>query len=83
MKENPMRIIAGKARGLRLETLSGEDTRPTADRVKEALFSMLTPYLSGSKVLDLFAGSGALGLEAVSRGADACDFVEASSKAAD
>ena len=77
-----MRIIAGKARGLHLDTRSGEDTRPTADRVKEALFSMLTPYLNGARVLDLFAGSGALGLEAVSRGAKACDFVEISSAAA-
>ena len=77
-----MRIITGIKRGLRLDTLPGEDTRPTADRVKEALFSMLTPYVSGARVLDLFAGSGALGLEAVSRGAEMCDFVEVSPAAA-
>lgn len=78
-----MRIITGKRRGLRLLTLEGEDTRPTADRVKEALFSMLADRVSGAKVLDLFAGSGALGLECISRGAERCDFVEANPKAAD
>ena len=77
-----MRIITGKKRGLRLETLEGEETRPTADRVKEALFSMLTPSVPGAVVLDLFAGSGALGLECVSRGAKRCDLVEHSPKAA-
>lgn len=65
-----MRIIAGNLRGLNLETPDGLDTRPTADRVKEALFSSITPLLSGAKVLDAFSGSGALALEAISRGAD-------------
>ena len=65
-----VRIIAGTLRGLTLDTPAGLDTRPTADRVKEALFSSLTPYLRGSKVLDAFSGCGALALEALSRGAD-------------
>ena len=65
-----MRIISGSLRGLTLDTPDGLDTRPTADRVKEALFSSLTPYIPGSRVLDAFSGSGALALEALSRGAD-------------
>ncbi len=64
-----MRIIAGNLRGLTLDTLPGLDTRPTADRVKEALFSSLTPHIIGAKVLDAFSGSGALALESLSRGA--------------
>ena len=64
-----MRIIAGVVGGRRLEAPKGMDTRPTLDRVKESLFSMLQPYLPDADVLDLFAGSGALGLEALSRGA--------------
>ena len=64
-----MRIIAGNLRGLNLDTPDGLDTRPTADRVKEALFSSLSPYISGAKVLDAFSGSGALALESLSRGA--------------
>lgn len=75
-----MRIIAGAARGLKLLSLNSLDTRPTLDRVKEPLFSMLMPYLDGAKVLDLFAGSGALGLEALSRGASACTFVDKNPK---
>ncbi len=71
-----MRVISGSARGLKLSSLDGSDTRPTLDRVKEALFSMLTPYLGFSKVLDLFAGSGALGIEALSRGAESAVFVD-------
>lgn len=65
-----MRIIAGEFGGRRLKVPAGQDTRPTADRVREALFSMLTPDVPGARVLDLFAGSGALSLEAISRGAD-------------
>ena len=53
-----MRVISGRVRGLKLNCPSGEDTRPTLDRVKEAIFSMLLPYLSGASVLDLYAGSG-------------------------
>lgn len=64
-----MRIITGKARGVRLSAPKGEHTRPTAERTKEALFSMLQFELEGARVLDLFAGSGQLGLEALSRGA--------------
>ncbi|NLF79890.1 MAG: 16S rRNA (guanine(966)-N(2))-methyltransferase RsmD [Clostridia bacterium] len=77
-----MRIIAGSAGGRRLRTLPGTRTRPTADRVKEAIFSMLTAQLPGSRVLDAFAGSGALGLEALSRGADAAWFCENNAAAA-
>ncbi|MFA5203770.1 MAG: 16S rRNA (guanine(966)-N(2))-methyltransferase RsmD [Lentisphaeria bacterium] len=70
-----MRIISGICGGLRLKAPPGLDTRPTADRVKESLFSMLGD-LGGQRVLDLFAGSGALGLEALSRGAVAAVWVE-------
>lgn len=71
-----MRIIAGSARGLKLNTLDGLKTRPTADRVKEALFSSLTERLCGASVLDAFSGSGALGIEALSRGAFKAVFCE-------
>lgn len=71
-----LRVISGSARGLKLLSLDGLDTRPTLDRVKEALFSMLTPYLNGAVVLDLFAGSGALGIEALSRGSIEAVFVD-------
>ncbi len=64
-----MRIITGKARGIRLATLEGEATRPTSERAKEAVFSMIQFELEGRRVLDLFGGSGQLALEAVSRGA--------------
>lgn len=64
-----MRIITGKAKGVRLKTLEGEATRPTAERVKEAVFSMLTGDVEGREVLDLFSGSGQMALEALSRGA--------------
>ncbi|MBI3783537.1 MAG: pantetheine-phosphate adenylyltransferase [Deltaproteobacteria bacterium] len=73
-----MRVIAGSAKGRRLRTLPGIDVRPTADRVKEALFSILLSRfdLRGAEVLDLFAGSGALGIEALSRGAQRVTFVD-------
>jgi 16S rRNA (guanine966-N2)-methyltransferase len=74
-----MRIISGKWRGRTIVAPKGEATRPTADRTREALFSMLTSRLGsfeGLRVADLFAGSGALGLEALSRGAASCLFVE-------
>lgn len=64
-----MRIISGKARGTKLYTLEGIHTRPTLDRVKEALFNIIQTKLLNAIVLDLFAGSGALGLESLSRGA--------------
>lgn len=71
-----MRVIAGTAKGRRLKVPPGERTRPTTDRVKEALFSSLQPELAGASVLDLFAGSGSLGIEALSRGAASATFVE-------
>lgn len=64
-----MRIISGKARGTKLDTLDSEDTRPTLDRVKEALFSIIQNNIYDSDVLDLFSGSGALAIESISRGA--------------
>ena len=73
-----MRIITGTARGRRLMTLQGDAVRPTPERVKEALFSMLQFQLEGRRVLDLFAGSGQIGLEAPSRGAREVVFVDAS-----
>jgi len=76
-----MRIISGICRGRKLNTLEGDNTRPTADRVKESVFNILGTSVIDRKVLDLFAGSGALGLEALSRGAVSCVFVD-SSKAA-
>lgn len=71
-----MRVIAGSAGGRRLVAPRGEETRPTADRVREALFSSLQPVLPGAAVLDLFAGSGALAVEALSRGAARATLVE-------
>src|SRR3954466_3891901 len=71
-----MRIVAGRWGGRRVVAPSGAATRPTADRVREALFSILGPRVEGARVLDLFAGSGALGLEALSRGAAEATFVD-------
>ena len=71
-----MRIISGAAKGLRLRGPAGRGTRPMMDRVREALFSSLGGFVSGAAVLDLFAGSGSLGLEALSRGAESAVFVE-------
>ena len=76
-----MRIITGKAKGVRLVTLEGETTRPTAERVKEAVFSMLQFDIEGRRVLDLFAGSGQMALEAISRGATAAVLVDKSKEA--
>jgi 16S rRNA (guanine966-N2)-methyltransferase len=78
-----MRVIAGALGGRRFTAPPGRDTRPTADRVREALFSSLDMRLHRSTVLDLYAGSGALGIEALSRGASACAFVESDRRAAD
>ena len=78
-----MRIITGSARGTKLLTLEGDATRPTAERVKEAVFSMLQFELEGRAVLDLFAGSGQLGLEALSRGSARATMIDASREAAD
>ncbi len=75
-----MRIISGKYRGLKLAQFDGDDIRPTADRVKESLFSILGSRVSGAKVLDLFCGSGGLGLECVSRGASSVHFNDLSAE---
>ena len=76
-----MRVISGKMRGVRLKTPNGLSTRPTADRVKEAMFSILQFELPGAKVLDLFGGTGQLGIEAVSRGAKSAVFVDQNEQA--
>ena len=80
-----MRVIAGSFGGLTLRAPSGTETRPTSDRVREALFSMLSaldpPAIAGARVLDLFAGSGALGIEALSRGASSAVFVDSAASA--
>lgn len=73
-----MRVISGKVRGLKLNTPKNEDVRPTTDRVKESLFNMINPYIMESNVLDLFAGTGSLGIECLSRGANKCVFVDIS-----
>ncbi len=71
-----MRVIAGTARSLRLKTPEGMDTRPTTDRIKETLFNMLQPYLGDALFVDLFSGSGGIGIEALSRGARHAYFVD-------
>lgn len=71
-----MRVIAGKARSLKLKTPEGLDTRPTTDRIKETLFNMLQPYLPDGIFIDLFSGSGGIGIEALSRGAKHAYFIE-------
>lgn len=76
-----MRIIAGTARSLPLRSIEGMDTRPTTDRIKETLFNILQTGIEGCSFLDLFAGSGQIGLEALSRGANHAVFVENSKKA--
>ncbi len=76
-----MRIITGSARGTKLDTLAGDATRPTSERAKEALFSMIQFDIEGRNVLDLFAGSGQLALEALSRGAASVDMVDKSKDA--
>jgi 16S rRNA (guanine966-N2)-methyltransferase len=75
-----LRIIGGKLKGRKLLPLKGMDLRPTADRVKEAIFDILQNYIRGKRVLDLFAGTGALGIEALSRGACQAVFVEGSAR---
>jgi 16S rRNA (guanine966-N2)-methyltransferase len=77
-----MRVVAGRYGGRRLVAPAGGATRPTSDRVREALFSVLGPGVQGARVLDLYAGSGALGIEALSRGAAAVVFVDRSPRAA-
>lgn len=76
-----MRVIAGSARRLLLKTVDGMDTRPTTDRIKETLFNMLQPQIPGCQFLDLFSGSGAIGIEALSRGADLAVMIEENPRA--
>lgn len=71
-----MRVIAGTAKRLQLKTVKGDNTRPTTDRIKETLFNMLQNDIEGCRFLDLFSGSGAIGIEALSRGAKEAVFVE-------
>ena len=71
-----MRVIAGEARSLPLKTVRSLDIRPTTDKIKETLFNILMPYLNGCRFLDLYAGSGAIGIEAISRGAREAVFVD-------
>ncbi len=71
-----MRVIAGTARSLPLKTVRGSGTRPTTDRIKETLFNIIAPEIPGCRFLDLFSGTGAIGIEALSRGAACAAFVE-------
>lgn len=84
MYESPvvnMRVVAGERKGIPLKAVAGTTTRPTTDKIKETLFNIIGPYFDGGIVLDLFAGSGGLGLEALSRGADRAIFIEKDAKA--
>lgn len=76
-----MRVVAGKAKGTKLESVPGDTTRPILDRVKTALFDIIRPQLHNISVLDLFAGSGSVGIEALSQGASHCTFIDLSDKA--
>lgn len=78
-----MRVIAGSARGIRLKMVPGNHVRPTSDRVKETLFQVVGPYFDGGWALDLFAGTGSLGIEALSRGCDRVVFVDRSRASVD
>ena len=73
---NGMRIVSGEFGGRPLKTLDGKTTRPTSDKVRGAIFNMIGPYFDGGRVLDLFAGSGGLSIEAISRGMSAAVLVE-------
>ena len=77
-----MRVITGTARGRKLEAPKGRSTRPTTDRVKESIFNIIQFDIEGRRVLDLFGGTGQLGLEALSRGAEHCTFTEQRREAA-
>ena len=82
LEDCPLRVIAGLRRGLKLKSPEGLGTRPTTDRVKESVFNMIQFHFPTQRALDLFAGSGALGIEALSRGTSYCDFVDADRNAA-
>ncbi|WP_422657346.1 16S rRNA (guanine(966)-N(2))-methyltransferase RsmD [Paenibacillus sp. EC2-1] len=75
-----MRVVAGSAKGRPLKSVPGMGTRPTTDKVKEAIFSMIGPYFDGGDALDLFAGTGGLGIEALSRGMERAVFIDMESK---
>lgn len=76
-----MRIISGEKKGLTLKSVPGTTTRPTADKVKESIFNMIGPFFQGGEMLDLYAGSGAIGIEAISRGMEKVVFVDREKKA--
>ena len=76
-----MRVISGICKGLPIKAVPGSNTRPTTDKVKESIFNMIGPYFEGGLAVDLFAGSGSLGIEALSRGIDSCIFIEKDAKA--
>ena len=76
-----MRVISGTRKGLPLKAVPGTNTRPTTDKVKESIFNMIGPYFDGGIAVDLFAGSGSLGIESLSRGIDTCIFIEKEQKA--
>jgi len=76
-----MRVVAGDRKGMPLKAITGNTTRPTTDKVKESIFNMIGPFFDGGIALDLFAGSGGLGIECLSRGADQAIFVEKDSRA--
>lgn len=78
-----MRVVSGSAKGRPLKSVPGSGTRPTTDKVKEALFSMIGPYFEGGAALDLFAGTGGLGIEALSRGMELAVFVDMEPKSID
>ncbi len=78
-----MRVIAGKAKGTKLLSVPGDTTRPILDRVKTPLFDILRPEIQGVRMLDLFAGSGSVGIEAISQGAEHCTFLDLAKKATD
>lgn len=78
-----MRVITGKAKGRKLKTLEGNDVRPTTDKVKEAVFSAIQFELEGARVIDLFSGSGQMGIEALSRGAEYAVFTDISKRSLD
>ena len=76
-----MRVIAGRVKGFKLNRVPGDSTRPIMDKVKESLFNILAPYITGSSFLDLFAGTGSVGIEALSRGAKFVRFIDQNRKA--
>lgn len=76
-----MRVVAGERKGMPLKAIAGNTTRPTTDKVKESIFNIIGPFFDGGFALDLFAGSGGLGIESLSRGAERAVFIEKDPKA--